>query len=580
MTKKFTKKLLISSLWVAAVMLSFGLIFAGCDTGSGDTNPGGTVATPVADPPAGEVVSGATVTLSTTTEGATIYYTTNGDTPSAGSTEYTAPITITVDVTIKAIAIKSDMTDSAILTAEYTVRAADQVAEPVADPPAGEVVSGATVTLSTTTEGATIYYTTNGDTPSADSTEYTGPITITVDVTIKAIGVKDGWTDSAILTAGFTVAGLPQLTGTVSIIGTAEVGNSLSANTNDVDGTGALSYQWLISDSSDGNYSNIEDATDAGYTPGEDEVGKYIKLSVSREGYSGSVTSDPVGPVADLPELTGTVSITGTAGVWQPLKADITKLATQIKVSYQWKEADNSEGNYTNIEGATTQTYTPATADAGKYIKVSVTVNGYRGSVTSDATGQVAALSDNFVKELATAIGNLNAGSADAPDTLEVPATNISDNWAVINNALTAEKKYVILDLSDCNATNNTIAGSGNVPSGNYFNIIQNNTYIKGIILPDTLTGIGDYTFSQCQNLTCVNIPSQVGSIGNFAFLQCKNLTTLYVLPETPPTLGNNVFAVCTALTNIYVPSAKVDAYKAASGWSDYSTKISAIPDE
>lgn len=83
------------------------------------------VATPTATPAAGEVESGTEVTLATTTAGADIYYTTDGTTPSSASTKYTAKIAITEAVTIKAIAIKSGMTDSEVLSAAYTVAADD-----------------------------------------------------------------------------------------------------------------------------------------------------------------------------------------------------------------------------------------------------------------------------------------------------------------------------------------------------------------------------------------------------------------------------------------------------------------------
>ena len=71
--------------------------------------------------PVGAVESGTMVTLSTTTKGATIYYTTNGSDPTSASTEYTVPIEITAPVTIKAIAIKEGLLDSKMLTAVYTI---------------------------------------------------------------------------------------------------------------------------------------------------------------------------------------------------------------------------------------------------------------------------------------------------------------------------------------------------------------------------------------------------------------------------------------------------------------------------
>lgn len=80
-----------------------------------------TCATPTFSPVAGAVVSGTEVTISST-EGATIYYTTNGTTPTTSSSVYSAPIEITAATTIKAFATKTDYNNSEVATAAYTIK--------------------------------------------------------------------------------------------------------------------------------------------------------------------------------------------------------------------------------------------------------------------------------------------------------------------------------------------------------------------------------------------------------------------------------------------------------------------------
>lgn len=79
-----------------------------------------TVSTPTFSPAGGTYTTAQTVTISCATSGATIYYTTDGTTPSASSTVYNAAITINETTTLKAIAIKDD-TSSNVATATYTI---------------------------------------------------------------------------------------------------------------------------------------------------------------------------------------------------------------------------------------------------------------------------------------------------------------------------------------------------------------------------------------------------------------------------------------------------------------------------
>ena len=82
---------------------------------------GAAVETPTALPAAGAVAAGTDVKLSTTTEGASIRYTLDGTEPDAGSIQYDGPITVSEAMTIKAVAFKSGMKVSGVLTAAYTI---------------------------------------------------------------------------------------------------------------------------------------------------------------------------------------------------------------------------------------------------------------------------------------------------------------------------------------------------------------------------------------------------------------------------------------------------------------------------
>lgn len=82
---------------------------------------GGTVATPTISPAGGTYSGAQSVTIKDATKGATIHYTTNGSTPTASSATYSAAFTVSATETVKAIAVLSGSSNSAVATASFTV---------------------------------------------------------------------------------------------------------------------------------------------------------------------------------------------------------------------------------------------------------------------------------------------------------------------------------------------------------------------------------------------------------------------------------------------------------------------------
>ena len=195
------KSVLKKVAWLALAAV-FALGMFSCSTGDDDPVKE-TVVTPAFSVASGAVNSGTKVTISCATEGANIYYTKDGSEPTASSAEYTAAISVTPPITLKAIAVKSGMNDSAVASVSYTIKGT--VATPEFSVESGAVYSGTEVTISCATEGANIYYTKDGSNPTAESTEYTAAISITKAGTVKAIAVKDGMNDSAVASANYII---------------------------------------------------------------------------------------------------------------------------------------------------------------------------------------------------------------------------------------------------------------------------------------------------------------------------------------------------------------------------------------
>ena len=282
-----------------------------------------TVAKPTINPGGGSFLTSQEVSISCTTEGATIYYTLNGNDPTTSSTQYTAPFTLTATTTVKAFAVKTGYNPSGIAIAEFTkvsamsvdeaidaldesspiegavvsgivsqvdevstqhgnatywisddgtttsqlevyrgkylnntnftatdqiqvgdevvvygtltlyqgttyefsqgnyllslVRPEPAVAAPTFSPEGGTYTEVQTVTITCTTAGATIYYTTDGTNPTNGSTLYSAPITVNETMTLKAIAYNSEGQASAVATAAYTIQ-LPTPTQTFSMI--------------------------------------------------------------------------------------------------------------------------------------------------------------------------------------------------------------------------------------------------------------------------------------------------------------------------------------------------------------------------
>ncbi len=162
-------------------------------------------AAPVFSPGAGTYSTAQNVTISTTTGGATIRYTTDGSTPSeTNGAIYSGPVNISTTTSLQAIAFASGFTDSNVTGGTYTINI-PQVATPVFSPASG--TPPLSVTITTTTGGATIRYTTDGSTPSeTNGTIYPGTaITINSPTTVQAIAYEAGFIDSPLTSATYSV---------------------------------------------------------------------------------------------------------------------------------------------------------------------------------------------------------------------------------------------------------------------------------------------------------------------------------------------------------------------------------------
>ena len=188
-----------------------------------------------------------------------------------------------------------------------------------------------------------------------------------------------------------------EATGLPNISGTPQVGETLTADTSDIDDEDGLTnatfeYRWIAGG------SDIDGATGSSYLLTTSEQGQTIQVKVTFTDDADnqeSLTSAETLAVAAKPNTaaTGEPTISGTPQVDETLTADTSAISDEdglsnVSYQYQWLRDD------ADIAGQTNSTYELVSADEGKTIKVRVTFNDDAGnaeSLTSTATTPIAA---------------------------------------------------------------------------------------------------------------------------------------------------------------------------------------------
>ena len=290
----------------------------------------------------------------------------------------------------------------------------------------------------------------------------------------KAVSVTVSFTDDAgneeSLTSAETDAVEPgtvepkpntPATGAPSISGTAQVGETLSAETSgiaDEDGLDdvSYSYQWLADD------TDINGATSSVYTLSDAEDGKTISVRVTftdDAGHEETLTSAATVALEARPNrpATGALTITGAARVGELLTADVSEIADadgldKAAFAYQW-QADS-----TDLSGATDSSYTLAASDEGKAISVTVSFTDYAGheeSFTSTATAAVVARPNRPATGALTITGTARVG-----ELLTADVSSIADADGLDKAAFVYQWQADSTDLSGATGSSYTLAAS------------------------------------------------------------------------------------------------------------------------
>ena len=354
----------------------------------------GIVGAPTANPTVGTYSENQSVALTSSTEGATIYYTTDGSEPTitGGTTkQYTAPILVTgiegqsITTTIKAIAVKNGMQDSSVETFTYTIQipVAKYTVTVTNGSGTGQYAQDETVTI---TAGAAPsgqqfkeWEVVSGTITLASSTSETTTFTMPAE----AVSVKANY--EAIPVTGYTITATAGANGSISPSGAVRVAAG-GSQTFTISPSSGYVIDTLKVD-------GLEVTATTSYTFSEVNSNHTIEVNFKQESQT-----------PDVPDVTAPSITTqpGNATVKVGETATFTIAASGDNLTYQWKINRNDGNGWVNIAGATATSYTTST--------VNISCNGFKYKcVVSNSAGNVESNSATLTVQ--------DAGGSDNPDT-------------------------------------------------------------------------------------------------------------------------------------------------------------------
>ncbi len=448
------------------------------------------------------------MTLRSQNEGATIYYTNNGSSPTSSSTQYTAPVTLTENCTIKAVAfLNGKLSNVALYTVSDFTCAAPEI---------HQAANSNTITISCGTADATVYYTLDGKIPNRYSLRYSAPFDITESCILKAVAIRSNYNDSPITSRSVVYYQVsPDVPALSSVTVTVNQAGTLASLVSDSDKKTATS--WVISGDLNG--------TDIKYLREVFEIGKITDLNLN----SANIVAG-----GDAYEDTGYLQYFTEDGVIgnsmfsdsKSLISLILPASTKKIDSYSIDNCDNLARLNIPDNCMEVEEYAIKNCDHLLTIHIGKNVESY------DPRNAVLCKS---LSEITVDPANKNYKSVDGI------LFNVGQTTLITYPCAKTDKSYTV--------------GQSVTAIGSY---AFSESSLEQIILPFVLVEIGANAFSGCKRLKEITIPANVTKIGSFAFQNCAALSMI-TIPDKVDELPMFSFAYCINLVKVNIGAGVVD---------------------
>lgn len=468
------------------------------------------------------------MSITCSTKDADIYYTLNGKEPSQSSTKYMAQLQLSGNCTIKAVAIKDEISSE---IATYEERGF------VVSKPVIAQAEENSIEISCSTIGAVIYYTQDGTNPNKNSTPYTGKFVPDESCVIKAIGIRQNYTNSEIATFGYSKSGGElvinnNVAGNLSsrITESEKVSTKGLIVSGDLNGTDIAYLREMIiaghlTDLNMEN-ANIVSGGDPYYVP------QYGKSDYTIDNVVGKNMFDDCKRLISL-KLPSSATIIAQLSIWgctnlKDLQFPISCKKIESNAIYGCKNLarirlgsliETFEGN--NFSGCNNLEYIDVDADNKTFKSVDGVLYSRNGKVVKYPIGHWN--KDVVIPDDVTEIGN------NAFDDADIESVVIPEGVVTIGSSA----------FSGCK-------------------------HLTKIEIPNSVNKIGQMAFWGCSNLSAVKMPENLSKIESYLFAYCISLRD-YAIGKNVKDIADNAFDNCTSLQR-YVVDSDNNAYCSENG--------------